>query len=592
MIETSINLSINELLINLTTHDYFNLLYDPYYKIYDDLCRDMAKSLTREHHGSICQQDVRNITHANRYTSPVVFGIMLTMLGVSEAAKEILISDDLTSLQVLVSVYHDDLDSFQAYLKGLNKIYVNRNPPIRLSPRVIARLMGILYYYAVATSLLHYLPDPMGITINLAETAGGWYRRNKNTKSSSDDDDESDVPKLEGHKNWITFRDKFLHKLSHTSADKYLPLSYVIDETVRGATRATSPWILVPSVDLSDLTIFKGYAVHFGNQYKKDNATVWRMLKSLLLSTQPYNIIDSCDVTKNGRKAWQMLKSYFEGEDYVDATIQENLAKIRNLFYDGESPKFNFNKFVAIQMECYKRLRDVGYNNGRGVDDATMCTDLISSILPSAQLEVALSLARNKGILASDYERLVQFFKAEIDSKNRRSKMFGRGRGRGVSALSTSNHSSSSKANRKGKGRGKANSKDGKMVLTKVVEGKQIRSSSYPMEEFRKLSKAQRDGVKELRLQLKKNKNGTTTNNNTTVNAVELTTVNDRVRILEQAIVAGVANAGAATTDAAQDDTSVPTSTVSTGTGAASAGTAGSYLRNRRSSQGSNHERS
>ena len=111
------------------------------------------------------------------------------------------------------------------------------------------------------------------------------------------------------------------------------------------------------------------------------------------------------------------------------------------------------------------------------------------------------------------------------------------------------------------------------------------------MEEFRKLTKAQRDGVKELRSQLKQNKNTAATSNNTSVNAVELTTVNDRVRILEQAIVAGVANAGAATTDAAQDDTSVPTSTVTTGTGAASAGTAGGYLRNRRSSQGNNQER-
>jgi len=176
------------------------------------------------------------------------------------------------------------------------------------------------------------------------------------------------------------------------------------------------------------------------------------MLKSILLSTQPYNLIDSCDATRDGRKAWKMLKSYYEGEDNVDSTIQENLSRIRNLFYDGESPKFNFNRFVGIQMECYKRLRDVGYRNGKGVDDATMCTDLVSSILASAQLEVALSLARNKGTLASDYERLVQFFKAEIDAKNRRTKMFGRGRGREIPALTANPHNgpTGDKGNKKG----------------------------------------------------------------------------------------------------------------------------------------------
>ena len=138
------------------------------------------------------------------------------------------------------------------------------------------------------------------------------------------------------------------------------------------------------------------------------------------------------------------------------------------------------------------------------MDDATMCTDLVLSILPSAELEVALSLARNKGILASDYERLVQFFKAEIDNKNRRFKMFGRGRGRGISALiaGPNNKLGGPKNRPKGRGRGKHKTKDGKLVLTKTIEGKEIRSSRYSMDDFRKLSKAQRKEFKELRDQL------------------------------------------------------------------------------------------
>ena len=364
------------------------------------------------------QQAVTNITHEARYSSPATFTAMLTMIGVSEEARNVITADDITTLQTLVSVYRDDTDAFQSYLKNINKVYANRNPPIRLSPLVISRLMGVLYYYTVSTSLLHYLPDPLQVSVDITEAAGGWYRRHKYSKSVSEEiDDDNDVPKLDGHKNWITFRDKFLNKLMNTQADRYLPLAYVLDESVRVPTRLTSPWILVPTVDLSDLTVFKSYAVHFGPQYKRDNATVWRLLKSILLSTQPYNLVDSCDSTQDGRKAWKLLKSYYEGEDYVDSTIQENLARIRNLFYEGESPKFNFNKFIGIQMECYKQLRDVGYNSGKGVDDATMCTDLVSSILPNAGLEVALSLARNKGILATDYERLVQFFKAENDNK-------------------------------------------------------------------------------------------------------------------------------------------------------------------------------
>jgi hypothetical protein len=59
-----------------------------------------------------CQQGVNNIPHVQRYSSPVVFGILLRMLGVSDDAKQVLISDEITSLQLLVKVYQDDVDSF------------------------------------------------------------------------------------------------------------------------------------------------------------------------------------------------------------------------------------------------------------------------------------------------------------------------------------------------------------------------------------------------------------------------------------------------------------------------------------------------
>ena len=43
------------------------------------------------------------------------------------------------------------------------------------------------------------------------------------------------------------------------------------------------------------------------------------------------------------------------------------------MYYHGESPRFNFEWFIDHQKESYKRLRDVGYNGGRGLDDASKC---------------------------------------------------------------------------------------------------------------------------------------------------------------------------------------------------------------------------
>jgi hypothetical protein len=305
-----------------------------------------------------------------------------------------------------------------------------------------------------------------------------------------------------------------------------------------------------------------------------------------MLSTQPYNLIVTCDSISDGRKAWKMLNSYYEGEDFVEATISENLVKIRSLFYHGETLKFTFDKFVQTQMECYKRLRDVGYNNGRGVDDATMCTDLVSSIMTSADLEVALSLARNKGIVSNDYERLMQFFKAEIDNRNRRNKMWSRGHGKHVNALDVGLNKFNKHGGRgRGRGRGGRRNCKERTVLTKVVDGKEVRSTSYTAEEFRKLTKNQRDAVKEPRNKVKEQRptNTGNNNNNNNINAVSSTTMEERMMNMERAIVTRVSNA--TMTNESNNNTSTITDNQSTNANSTGNTSVSGYLRQRRNNQ-------
>ena len=54
------------------------------------------------------------------------------------------------------------------------------------------------------------------------------------------------------------------------------------------------------------------------------------------------------------------------------------------MYYRRETSRFNFEKFIDQKKECYKRLRDVDYNNGLGLDDASKCSNLKQMILPEA----------------------------------------------------------------------------------------------------------------------------------------------------------------------------------------------------------------
>ena len=133
------------------------------------------------------------------------------------------------------------------------------------------------------------------------------------------------------------------------------------------------------------------------------------------LGNQPYHHTDEFGRNRDGRGALLALKAYYKGEDFVNRTTQECLTKLRTLHCRGETPRFGFKQFVEAQKECYKRLRNVGYNGGNGVDEATKCTNLKSMIMSDAHLETALSIARTRGMFSGAFDDLVYFLKAEVD---------------------------------------------------------------------------------------------------------------------------------------------------------------------------------
>ena len=132
------------------------------------------------------------------------------------------------------------------------------------------------------------------------------------------------------------------------------------------------------------------------------------------------------------------LKAYYEGEDFVNKTLQENLTRLWTLHYRGETQRFGFEQFIEIQKECYKRLCSVGFNNGMGVDEATKCSNLKTMILGNAKLETALSIARTRGLFNGTFDNLVNFLKAEVDKLIWRKKQLRTANGRGTRMSSVS----------------------------------------------------------------------------------------------------------------------------------------------------------
>jgi len=448
------------------------------------------------------------------YSDNAQFANLLQRVGVNRAGTAQLQADDFDNMQVLVSQYKGDVDEFATYLKTINK----SSTTVRFSPVVSNRLIAVLHYYIQAVTCFHVIPDISIIDRAMATSLVDPYNVYRQFRDDDADDEIIiDLPELKGHENWIQYRDKFLSNLANMVGSNGTPLSYVVDNTTRTPTARTHSYIQRPTIDLDSWVTYQEEMVHFGPHYKRDNAKVWQLLKKSLLGSQPYHHIDQCARQENGRRAWEALRSYYEGQDYVNKTIQECLTKVRTMYYRGETPRFNFEKFIDKQKECYKRLRDVGYNNGNGLDDASKCSNLKQMILPEAQLETALSMARTQGLFNGTFDNLIHFLKAEVDELSLRRSQLRANRSQRVSSVTTNrpsergNRARGNRGRGRGRGRGNPRGSRGRQPLTRVVEGRQVHSGNYSADEYRRLTPSQREAVKDLRRQARQQADG---NNN------------------------------------------------------------------------------
>ena len=380
-------------------------------------------------------------TITQRYMDEGAFMELLERIGVTAMARNKVADDDFTSMRSLVDTYHNDMDGFLSYMKGINKTYGGRSTrPIRFSPIVMKRMVAVLFHFAQAVGCFHRIPDMANIDRDLCTDLILTYEAHISRKEfDGDEDGIIELPELKGHSNWTSYRDKFESNLANMVGSRFTPLSYIIDDTERPRITRATPLFEDEIIDTADIEFLKKNTTHHGPQYQEDNSKVWMLLKKSLLGNQPYHHIDEFERNRDGRGAWFALKGYYEGEDFINRTTQECLTKLRSLHYRGETPRFGFEQFVEAQKECYKRLRDVGYNGGAGVDEATKCTNLKAMIMSDAQLETALSIARTRGMFSGAYDDLVHFLKAEVDEMTMRKKQLRAISGRGrVSAIGTS----------------------------------------------------------------------------------------------------------------------------------------------------------
>ena len=474
----------------------------------------------------------------DRFTSQIDFVDMMSQIGLGNNEIDRIVEDGFTSMERLVIQYKFKFNDFEEYLKSLNKTFASSSVArsrVYYSPPIISNLVGSLFYASICYHGLHSYIDISLINDDNASEYYKIYSDLRDTESLESEDLEIKIPSLKGASNWRSFRDTVLMKISVIQGKTGFPIDYVLDSNPRQITRANAARTIQSEINFTEDDFFKKHAIHFGKHFKEDNKLVWLVLKSYLMKTSSYDHIIHIDRTSDGRKAWTILKDFYEGEDFKQRLQDEAFSILNTTAYRGDTARSDFASFVTRHIKAHKLLIEAEYgNNGEGMDDSTKIQHIKQTIKLEAGLEHSLTSARTAGLFKGTFTNFVSFLQGEVDAKNNRKKEL-----RGVTIKGTETD--------------KKNKNNPGPIPFEKVDNKIVQGRHYQDQEWKSLTSKQRAAVIRLQRQRRaKNKNNKRKNINATQSSMSKVDVDS----ISQAIIAGISRGSNEDADPKSDDVS------------------------------------
>jgi hypothetical protein len=138
---------------------------------------------------------------------------------------------------------------------------------------------------------------------------------------------DADLPEKFTTERWIQWEIEMMNYLSTKKGIRGVPLSYVV--------RPDLPDDDIISPD--DVTRQEMYAAPLdGAAFRRDNNTVWGIIRSCTIGTPAWDWIKQLDRTGDGRLGMKKLRDHYDGPDKKKARINAAETTIENLHYKGE----------------------------------------------------------------------------------------------------------------------------------------------------------------------------------------------------------------------------------------------------------------
>lgn len=361
------------------------------------------------------------------------------------------------------------------------------NPGVNASAKACNNVMAMCFYirYKNQTSR----------PVTAADITIDEIRKYRELKVWREKHEEPEMPKIQ-NKDWPSTFDAIEHWMRGCLGATGIPLAYVIRENVDVPNHGDDPVENYNGNHTDELiaraphkTLFGG-AMVFTAEYKADNILVWEKISELTRDHTSFTYIRSFMRKQDGRGAYMALKKNYLGRSHIDNMANAAEAKLRAITYKGEGRRWNFEKYVSTMIEQFTILNRLKEHGHAGIDDRSMVRHLVAGI-QADNLEVAKTAIVASPELRNNFADSVNLFQDLVRAQERRKD----------SSMTVASMNSRSMKYFKDEEEGGGDS-GGSGGATKADMS--VKDVYYPTDEYRKLSKAQRYGLKLKREQKRK----------------------------------------------------------------------------------------
>ena len=147
-----------------------------------------------------------------------------------------------------------------------------------------------------------------------------------------------------------------------------------------------------------------------GEQYNRDNAKVYGILKQLYLEGPGRSYTDDFQSrAKDGRGAWLAMCSHYKGDSFRNRAKDGAFAILENIHYEGERKSFTFEKFVEKHNECFLELA----RQNEPVYEDKKVRDFLNRI-NALELQAAKQTVRASATMSTNFQEAANFIALSV----------------------------------------------------------------------------------------------------------------------------------------------------------------------------------